>query len=119
MKNNFNFTPDWISGFTQTDGSFTISFEKRKVGILYRPSPVFSLSQTRLEEDMFIALQKHLGVGTVYKNREAVTFVVKSIEHLVSTVLPLFDNSPLRGGKLESYLKFRKVVLLMKDKKHL
>ena len=103
MKNNF--TPDWISGFTQTDGSFTISFEKRKDGILYRPSPVFSLSQTRLEEDMFIALQKHLKIGSVYKNRDSVTFVIKRIEDLVSTVLPLFDNSPLRGGKLANLEK--------------
>ena len=117
-KKIFNFTPDWVSGFTQTDGSFTVSFEKRTKGILYRPSPVFSLSQTSLEENMFIALQKFLGVGSVYKNRETVTFVVKSIEQLVSTILPLFDNSPLRGAKLESYLKFRKVVLLMKDKKN-
>lgn len=119
MKNNFIFTPDWLSGFTQTDGSFTVSFEKRNKGILYRPSPVFSLAQTNLEYNMFISLQKHLGIGSVYKNRNEVIFVVKTIEDLVSVILPLFDKSPLRGGKLESYLKFRDVVLLMKDKKHL
>jgi hypothetical protein len=58
MKNKFNFTPDWISGFTQTDGSFTVSFEKRKNGLLYRPSPVFSLSQINLEFEMFLSLQR-------------------------------------------------------------
>jgi hypothetical protein len=55
----------------------------------------------------------------VYKNRNGVIYVVKSIEDLISVVIPLFDNSPLRDGKLESYLNFRKVVLMMKDKKHL
>ena len=77
MKNKYIFTPDWISGFTQTDGSFTVSFEKRNKGILYRPSPVFSLSQTNLEYNMFISLQKFLGVGSVYENRNGVIFVVK------------------------------------------
>ena len=119
MKNKFHFTPDWIAGFTQSDGSFTVSFEKRSKGMLYRPSPIFSLSQTNLELDMFIKLQEYLGVGKVYKNREGVIFVVKKIEELVSVVLPLFDKSKLIGGKLDSYIKFREVVLLMKDKKHL
>jgi hypothetical protein len=68
---------------------------------------------------MFVSLQKYLGIGSVYKNRNGVIFVVKSIKDLVLVVIPLFDSVPLRGGKLESYLKFRKVVLLMKDKKHL
>lgn len=29
MTNKYNFTGDWIAGFTQSDGSFVISFYKR------------------------------------------------------------------------------------------
>jgi hypothetical protein len=119
MNNKYIFTPEWISGFTQADGSFTVSFEKREKGILYRPNPIFSLSQTNVEWDMFVSLQKYLGIGSVYKNRNGVVFVVKSIKDILTVVVPMFDSVPLRGGKLESYLKFRKVVLLMQDKKHL
>lgn len=119
MNNKYIFTPEWISGFTQTDGSFTISFEKRDKGILFSPSPVFNLSQTNVEWDMFLSLLKYLGAGKVYKNRNGVILVVKSIEDIISVIIPLFDKSPLRGSKLLSYLVFRTVVLLMKDKKHL
>jgi len=119
MNNKYFFTPDWVSGFSQTDGSFTISFEKRNKGILFRPSPVFSLSQSIVEWDMFVSLQNYLGVGKVYKNRNGVILVVKSVDELISVIIPLFDKSPLRGSKLVSYLIWKTVVLLMKDKKHL
>lgn len=118
MKNNYIFNNEWIAGFTQTDGSFVISFEKKEKGIPIRPTPVFNLSQSIKEWDMFCALQNYLKVGKIYKNREDVVFVVKSLEELITVILPIFDNVSLRGGKLLSYLIFREVVLLMKDKKH-
>lgn len=68
---------------------------------------------------MFIALQKYLKVGKVYKNRNNVVFVVKFIEEIFSVIIPLFDNTNLKSEKLNSYLIFKKVVLLIKDKKYL
>lgn len=62
MTKNYLFTNDWISGFTQSDGSFVISFENKNNGIPIRPRPVFNLTQSINELEMFIALQKYLGV---------------------------------------------------------
>jgi len=53
---------------------------------------------------MFVSLQNYLGVGKVYKNRNGVILVVKSVDELISVIIPLFDKSPLRGSKLVSYL---------------
>lgn len=115
----YNLTPDWLAGFTQSDGSFTVSIENQKKGISIRPVPVFNLTQSITELDLFLEIQKYLGVGKIYKNRNNVIFVVKSIEDLITVILPLFDKSQLRGSKLLSYNIFKKVVHLMKDKKHL
>lgn len=55
MKNtnkNFNITPDWISGFTQSDGSFVISFMSTKIGIPIRPVPIFNITQSKIEFDL-------------------------------------------------------------------
>jgi hypothetical protein len=43
MKNNkeFNFTEGWLSGFTQSDGCFTVVFDKRSSGLMLRPKPIF------------------------------------------------------------------------------
>jgi len=46
MEKNYLFTKDWISGFTQSDGSFVVSFESKNNGIPIRPRPVFNLTQS-------------------------------------------------------------------------
>jgi len=119
MKKNYNFTPFWIAGFTQSDGSFVVSFQNSKKGMPIRPRPVFNITQSIEELDMFIALQEYLGVGKVYKNRNNVTLVVTSIEEIVTVILPLFDNHSLRGSKQISYNIFKEVSLMINDKKHL
>lgn len=119
MKKTYNFTPFWFAGFTQSDGSFVVSFQNSKIGMPIRPRPVFNLTQSIVELDMFIELQKYLGVGKVHKNRNNVTFVVTSIEEIVTVILPLFDNHSLRGSKITSYNIFKEVSLMVKDKKHL
>ncbi len=119
MNKNFNITPDWISGFTQSDGSFVVSWIKTDSGIPIRPVPVFNLTQSNLESDLFIEIQKELGIGKIYNNRENVIFVVKSINELIDVLLPLFDKYPLRGSKLTGYNIFKTVVLMIKEKKHL
>jgi hypothetical protein len=72
-KKIFNFTLDWFVGFTQSDGSFVISFENKKDGLIIRPPPIFNLTQSIIELEMFIELQKFLGVGRIQKNRNNVT----------------------------------------------
>lgn len=118
MNKNFNITPDWISGFTQSDGSFVISFmSKQKIGIPIRPVPIFNITQSKIEFDLFIEINKKLGIGKVYNNRQNVIFVVKSIDEIVEVLLPLFDKYPLRGSKLIGYNIFKTVALMIKEKK--
>lgn len=119
MNKKYLFTHNWISGFTQSDGSFVVSFETKKEGIPIRPRPIFNLTQSIDELDMFIELQKHLGVGKIRKNRNNVTLVITSIEEIISVIIPLFDMCTLRGGKFLSYQIFREISLMMKEKKHL
>jgi LAGLIDADG endonuclease len=121
IKKKINITNDWISGFTQSDGSFVISYSTIKTsrGIPVRPIPVFNITQSLIDYDLFIEIQKYLGIGKVYKNRQNVTFVVKSIDEIVNVLLPLFDKHPLRGSKYNGYNIFKAVVLLIKDKRHL
>jgi LAGLIDADG endonuclease len=58
MNKNFNISPDWISGFTQSDGSFVISYINKKSGVPIRPVPVFNLTQSKLDYDLFIEIKK-------------------------------------------------------------
>jgi len=145
MKKNYNFTEDWISGFTQSDGSFVVSFLNQSKGVPIRPQPIFNLSQSIVDLEMFTGLQQYLGVGKIYKNRQNVSLlprpphywwissggdivpfrggkdglVVKSIYEIVNVILPLFDLHPVRGGKFLAYNIFKEVSLMVKNKEHL
>lgn len=59
MKNKINITNNWISGFTQSDGSFTINFDSTTSGIPIRPVPIFNLTQSNVDYDLFIEIQSY------------------------------------------------------------
>jgi hypothetical protein len=91
----------------------------QKIGLPIRPVPIFNITQSKIEFDLFIEIHKKLGIGKVYNNRQNVIFVVKSIDEIVEVLLPLFDKYPLRGSKLVGYNIFKTVALMIKEKKHL
>lgn len=66
-----------------------------------------------------IELHKYLGVGKLYYSRNEINIVVRSQNDITNVILPHFDNHPLRGHKLSSYLIFKEVVLMMNNGKHL
>jgi hypothetical protein len=120
MKKQFNFSPWWLTGFTQADGGFMIIIKKSPRGrFKYRFYPVFEISQGMHEFDIITSLHKHLGSGRLISNVNRLSIVFTSMNDLLTIVLPHFDKYPLRGGKLASYLIFRKVILAMSDGVHL
>ena len=80
----YNFTGDWIAGFTQSDGSFVVGFETQSGKLSIRPRPMFILTQSYTEFEMFKALHSYLGVGRLQKNRNNVTLIVTSINEIIS-----------------------------------
>lgn len=92
---------------------------KQKKGVPIRPQPVFNITQSIVELEMFKALHNQLGIGKLYTNRKNVVFVVKSIDEIVDMILPLFDKHPVKGGKFLAYTIFKEVSLMIKEKKHL
>lgn len=89
-------------GFTQADGSFIVTFNKKNKGRLpYQVQPIFILYQNIREIAIIQNIQKKLGVGGLYKNRNDVNFTVTSITHLLNVIIPHFD-----GGKLIFILFF-------------
>nr|YP_010218563.1 LAGLIDADG endonuclease [Morchella brunnea]UBU98482.1 LAGLIDADG endonuclease [Morchella brunnea] len=119
MKTNYNFTEGWFSGFSQSDGCFTIAFEKRKSGLLVRPKPIFVLTQDISELDMFKKLHLHVGIGYITKSKINVSLYVTSLADIKNVLFPIFDKHPLRYGKRRSYLIFKHVVNMMLNKEHL
>ena len=90
-----------------------------KTGIEVRPS--FSVSQGKSSKDLIQKLS--LFFKTPEKNirpdRDTFKYESWKLDHLISEVIPHFDNYPLESNKQNDFLKFKQVCLLMKQEKHL
>lgn len=92
----FKFHPWWITGFTQADGAFVVSFDYRDSGIIpYRPRPTFVLSQSIREVNIMKELHTQLGVDNLRFHRDSVDIVVRSMNELTNIILPHFDKYPV------------------------
>lgn len=122
MKNflNSKFTSAQLSGFTQADGNFHISFYRvAKSALGVRATPQFSLTQHIKDKALLENLKTDLGVGRLHCHRSEVNYVVNSLPQIKKTILPIFEEYPVRAGKLESFLKFKEVINMMDNKEHL
>lgn len=89
----FKFSPWWLTGFTQADGSFMIIIKKQPRGkFLYRFVPTFELSQSSNDLKLMQALHTFLGVGRLVINQERVSIVVTSLKEIVNVILPHFER---------------------------
>ena len=91
MKQQFKFSPWWLTGFTQADGSFMVIIKKRGK-FLYRFVPTFELSQSIHDLELMQALHTYLGVGRLVINRERVSIVVTSLKDIIAVILPHFEK---------------------------
>jgi len=83
--------------------------------------PVFAIELKDKDLLLLHRIQGYFGVGKVQtiKNKGHTLYVVNSIKDLYDVIIPHFDKYPLLTIKRESYNYFKRIVLLMKDKKHL
>ena len=96
---NYKFTEGWISGFVQSDGCFTVAYEKRGSGLGLRPKPIFVLTQDISELDLFKNLLVYLGAGYITTNKNNVSLYITSLTDIVNVLYPIFDKVPLKYGK--------------------
>lgn len=120
MKKIYNITPWWLTGFTQADGSFLVTFEHRPDGKLpFYPQPVFSLTQSERDRPMMEAIHAYLGVGQLTVSKGCVTLTVRNLADILSVIIPHFEQYPLLGGKQLAFLRFKIVCILKSSKVHL
>lgn len=119
-NNKYLITSDWISGFTQADGCFSVSFNKTKYGKLkIRPQPRWILTQHIKDLELMKNIRNFLGVGFIQINRNEVNLIVSSLTDILNVIIPHFTLYPVRGAKLQSFLIFKKIAEKMKEKEHL
>ena len=117
----------WIVGFVDGEGCFSVSIHKNHVMSLgWQVVPEFVVTQGERSLKALKKLQDFFGCGAIFVNnrydnhKEAIyRYCVRSIKDLEKVIIPFFENNLLQTSKLQDFLKFKSVLSLIEDKKHL
>lgn len=99
----------WLVGFTDGDGNFSITHQGDKWGLSYK------LSQSRYNLRVLYYIKKELGVGSVTKDNTKGQFFIRDRKALETIILPLFDKYPLLTSKYFDYAKLKKALHVLND----
>lgn len=101
--------PTYLSGYTDGEGSFCISFSPRsklKAKVEIRPS--FSVSQNSDRAEVLYLFKDYFGCGSIRPDRSDRTlkYEVRSLNDLITKIIPHFKKYPLLSNKQKDFELF-------------
>jgi hypothetical protein len=113
---NFQLTPYYIAGLTQTDGSISCGIViSNNNNIAFVPS--FNITTDLDSKYVLESIQKYFGCGRIQINinNNSVDFIVTVRSDLINIIIPFFKEYSLFGPKLHAFKLFIKIVETLKD----
>lgn len=110
----------YLAGFADGEGSFNISFRKRKDYVMpWKVSLCFNVSQ---RDKVILALfKRHLNCGTLRGRKDGVWYYeVNNFNAIEENVIPFFNRFGfLSAKKKRDFSKFKQIAKLIKNGEHL
>jgi hypothetical protein len=119
---NINLDPNWITGFTDAEGSFIISiFRSETHKLKWRIFPVFSIQLSNKDIKLLENINTFFGVGRIVQRKTTTTVIysVTSINDIKNVIIPHFLKYPLLSQKRADFELFKEVLELIFVGKHL
>src|ERR671915_2268739 len=116
-------TPDYVSGFVDGEGCFSVSIHPHptvRYGRRWLIAPCFQAYQHRDNVEILEQLRDFFGCGRITAKgpSNVMTYSVYRREDLESVIIPFFDRHPLVSRKHEDFVKFREIVRAMQLRLH-
>jgi hypothetical protein len=112
---------EYISGYADGEGCFSVSFSKRKKFIVgWETKPSFSVSQNYDRAEVLYLIQNKFKCGFMRRDfsDQTLKYEVRKIDDLIKKVLPHFERYPLLSAKNKDFLIFKKICFMMKMNEH-
>lgn len=124
---NSKLDPNYISGFVDGEGCFSITFNKKKNTRRVEVRLIFEIELREDDKEILERIRNSLGCGNIYhlkyeryKNwNPHYKYKVSNFKDIYSKVVPFFKKHPLQAKKKYSFEVFCQAAELIKDKKHL
>jgi hypothetical protein len=120
-------SPDYVCGFVDGEGCFTITISKhkqKKLGLDARLH--FQIELRADDEEILQSIQETLGCGRIYRLQYQrygwhphVELKVSSIKDIKNKLIPFFTKNQLHGKKKHSFALFAQAAELFYQKEHL
>jgi hypothetical protein len=110
----------YLAGFADGEGSFNVSFRKRKdYAQPWKVSLCFNVSQR--DKVVLTLFERHLKCGTLRQRQDGVWYYeVNNFAAIVEDVIPFFDRFGfLSEKKQRDFRKFKELARLLKEGRHL
>ena len=122
----------WVTGFVDGEGCFSIGFIRQhdRVGragyrLGYQVAHEFAVTQGAQSVQCLHELREFFGVGQVIPNRrydnhreDLYRYVVRKRTDLLETIIPFFQEHPMRSSKQVNFEKFARCVELVAIGRH-
>lgn len=112
---------EYISGYVDGEGCFSVSFSKRdKLTLGWETKPSFSVSQNEDRAQILFLMQNIFQCGFIRRDYSDKTlkYEVRSLENLISKIIPHFEKHPLISEKQNDFNRFKEVCFLMQKNMH-
>ena len=101
----------WLVGFTDGDGTFSISYSNGKWSL------IFKLTQHEYNARLLYFIKSQLKVGRINKDikTNTVNYWIRDRNNLAEIIFPIFDSYPLLTSKYFNYLKIKKAYNILEN----
>lgn len=101
----------WLVGFTDGDGSFSVLRQGDKWNL------TFKISQNTYNLRVLHFIKKELGAGSIYveSKRDLAHFRIRDRKVINNIIFPIFDKYPLLTTKYFNYKIFKEAYIILED----
>ena len=119
--NHPSLDPNWVTGFTDAEGSFGVYISQRKGTKYWSIVPSFEIGLHSKDLATLYKIKDYFGVGSISirKTRAFASFKVSSISDLKNKIIPHYTNFPLQTQKRVDFNLWVKIINLIDCKEHL
>lgn len=119
-KNTFYLNPNYLTGFVDGEGCFSLSIFKEDRSLTgWQVKPIFSISLHNKDIKLLEAIKRTFQTGKIYKHGvDSMQYRVSSLKNL-QIITDHFDSYPLITQKRADYLLFKQAIAIIKNKEHL
>jgi hypothetical protein len=120
---------EWVVGFVDGEGCFTVSFfkhPKSRLRLKWQVFPEFVVVQSAKSRGALEKINKFFQCGSCYLNKRydnhhehQMKYVVRNRMDLLGKIIPFFEQHPLRTTKQKDFQIFARIVRKMRKGEHL